>query len=108
VLLFGSFLNALTSLAWACICRGFLHFSLFLIRRFTDFDSVESASTTADGDIANGRTATPLIASTRAGERAVARTRFWTSYYSIGFISLEKKEKRTVKKKKYLRWRFRR
>lgn len=85
VLLFGStFLSALTwSLTLADVGSGFLHFSLFLIRRFTDFDAIEAASTTADGYVANGRTATPLITSTRTGKWAVAWTRFRTSYCSI-------------------------
>lgn len=101
MLLFDALLDALNSLAWAGIGSGFLRFGLFLIWRFTDFDSVETASTTADGDVANGRTATPLIASARAGERAVARTGFRTSYYiQFYFIFLEKKLKESKKNRK--------
>ena len=111
VLLFGTFLSSLTwSLTLAGVGSGFLHFSLFLIRRFADFDAIEAASTTADGYVANGRTATPVITSTRTGKWAVAWTRFRTSYCSIELfivISLDG-ENINRKKKNYLTRRFRR
>lgn len=66
-----------------CAGRQFLRFCFFFVRRFADFDAVESTSSTADGNITDRRTATPLIASAWTGERTITRTSFRTSSFKI-------------------------